>query len=209
MSAKAGGVGFLDIFAPSLLKTTVLASVLATGMQGAYYAVTTWLPTYLKTERNLSVLNTGSYLLVLIIGSFLGYLTSAYLSDRLGRRACFILFAVAAAVLVVSYTQIPITDTVMLFLGFPLGFFLSGIFSGMGAFLSELFPSRVRGSGQGFCYNFGRAVGALFPVLVGYFSKAMPLGEAIGIFAGGAYMIVVVAALMLPETRGKTLVAFE
>jgi MFS family permease len=209
MSASGGGAGFLEIFAPSLLKTTVLASVLATGMQGAYYAVTTWLPTYLKTERNLSVLNTGSYLLVLIIGSFLGYLTSAYLSDRLGRRACFILFAVAAAVLVVSYTQIPITDIVMLFLGFPLGFFLSGIFSGMGAFLSELFPSRVRGSGQGFCYNFGRAVGALFPVLVGYFSKTMPLGEAIGIFAGGAYMIVVVAALMLPETRGKTLVAFE
>src|SRR6188508_2534356 len=49
-------------------------------MHGAYYAVTTWLPTYLKTERNLSVLNTGSYLLVLII--FRGYLTSAYLSDR-------------------------------------------------------------------------------------------------------------------------------
>ena len=54
---------FLEIFAPSLLKTTVLASLLATGMQGAYYAVTTWLPTYLKTERNLSVLNMGSYLI--------------------------------------------------------------------------------------------------------------------------------------------------
>ncbi|MBV8520811.1 MAG: MFS transporter, partial [Acetobacteraceae bacterium] len=150
MSSSGGGAGFLEIFAPSLLKTTILASLLATGMQGAYYAVTTWLPTYLKTERNLSVLNTGSYLLVLIVGSFLGYLTSAYLSDRLGRRSCFILFAVAAGVLVILYTQIPITDTVMLFLGFPLGFFLSGIFSGMGAFLSELFPSRVRGSGQGF-----------------------------------------------------------
>jgi MFS family permease len=209
LSVSGASASFLEIFAPSLLKTTVLASLLATGMQGAYYSVTTWLPTYLKTERNLSVLNTGSYLLVLIIGSFLGYLTSAYLSDRLGRRNCFILFAVSAAVLVVAYTQIPITDTVMLFLGFPLGFFLSGIFSGMGAFLSELFPSRVRGSGQGFCYNFGRAVGALFPVLVGYFSRTMPLGEAIGIFAGGAYMIVVAAALMLPETRGKTLVAFE
>jgi MFS family permease len=98
---------------------------------------------------------------------------------------------------------------VLLFLGFPLGFFLSGIFSGMGAFLSELFPSRVRGSGQGFCYNFGRAVGSLFPVVVGYLSNTMPLGEAIGIMAGGAYLIVVVAALTLPETRGKALVAFE
>ena len=200
---------FLEIFSPALVRTTALASLLATGMQGAYYAVTTWLPTYLKTERHLSVLNTGSYLLVLIVGSFLGYLTSAYLSDQMGRRNCFILFAVSAAVLVVMYTQIPITDTVMLFLGFPLGFFLSGIFSGMGAFLSELFPSRVCGSGQGFCYNFGRAVGSLFPVVVGYLSNTMPLGEAIGIMAGGAYLIVVVAALTLPETRGKALVAFE
>jgi MFS family permease len=209
ISTSAASASFLEIFAPTLLKTTILASLLATGMQGAYYSVTTWLPTYLKTERHLSVLNTGSYLLVLIIGSFLGYLTSAYLSDRLGRRNCFILFAISAAVLVVLYTQLPVTDTAMLFLGFPLGFFLSGIFSGMGALLSELFPSRVRGSGQGFCYNFGRAVGSLFPVLVGYFSKTMPLGEAIGILAGGAYMIVVVAALILPETRGKALVAFE
>jgi hypothetical protein len=45
-------------------------------------------------------------------------------------------------------------------------------------------------------------------VLVGYFSKTMPLGEVIGIFAGGAYMIVVFAALMLPETRARLWVAF-
>jgi MFS family permease len=200
---------FLAIFSPALVKTTLLASLLATGMQGGYYAVTTWLPTYLKTERHLSVLNTGGYLLVLILGSFLGYLVSAYLSDTIGRRNGFILFAISAGTLVVTYTQIPINDTVMLILGFPLGFFLSGIFSGMGAFLSELFPTEIRGSGQGFCYNFGRAIGSLFPALVGYFSKGMPLGVAIGLLAGSAYLIVVVAALLLPETRGKILVAYS
>jgi hypothetical protein len=97
----------------------------------------------------------------------------------------------------------------MLFLGFPLGFFLSGIFSGMGAFLSELFPTEIRGSGQGFCYNFGRAIGSLFPALVGYFSKGIPLGVAIGLLAGSAYLIVVGAALLLPETRGKILAAYS
>ncbi len=114
-------------------------------------------------ERHLSVLGTSGYLMVLIFGSFAGYLTSAWLSDRLGRRRCFILFAVCAGVLVTCYTQLPITDAAMMVLGFPLGFFLSGIFSGMGAYLSELFPSHIRGSGQGFCYNFGRAVGSVFP----------------------------------------------
>jgi MFS family permease len=198
---------FLAIFSPALLRTTLLASLLATGMQGGYYAVTTWLPTYLKTERHLSVLNTGGYLLVLILGSFIGYLVSAYLSDTIGRRNGFVLFAISAGTVVVTYTQIPINDTVMLFLGFPLGFFLSGIFSGMGAFLSELFPTEIRGSGQGFCYNFGRAIGSLFPALVGYFSKGIPLGVAIGLLAGSAYLIVVGAALLLPETRGKILAA--
>src|SRR5262249_29259668 len=145
---RGDGGGFLEIFSPRLLWTTIRASLLATGMQGAYYAVTTWLPAFLETERHLSVLHTSGYLLVLILGSFVGYLTSAYLSDRVGRRRCFMLFAVCAGALTVTYTQIPLTDALMLVLGFPLGFFLSGIFSGMGAYLSELFPGRVRGSGQ-------------------------------------------------------------
>ena len=205
MKEEGNEGSFLEIFSPKLFSTTLRASLLATGMMGAYYAITTWLPTYLKTERQLSVLNTSGYLLVLILGSFLGYLTSAYLSDRIGRRRCFMLFACSAGVLIVMYTQIPITDSLMLVLGFPLGFFLSGIFSGMGAYLSELFPSRVRGSGQGFCYNVGRAIGSIGPALVGYMSGTMPLGIAIGYLAAGAYLLVILSVLTLPETRGREL----
>ena len=68
---------------------------MATGAQGGYYAITTWLPTFLRTERHLTVLGTSIYLAVIIIGSFCGYLVSAYLTDRLGRRSNFVLFAVA------------------------------------------------------------------------------------------------------------------
>ena len=196
---------FLDIFKPAILRTTLLASLVATGMQGGYYGITTWLPTFLKTERNLSVFNTGGYLFIIIMGSFFGYLTGAYLSDRIGRRKCFILFAVASMTLVTLYTRLPITDTAMLFLGFPLGFFVSGIFSGMGAFLSELFPNAIRGSGQGFCYNVGRGIGAFFPAVIGYLSAQMGLGIAVGIFAGGAYLLVIIGVLLLPETRGRVL----
>ncbi|WP_439891173.1 MFS transporter [Ralstonia sp. 25C] len=191
------------IFSPALLKTTVLAALLCTGLQGGYYAVTTWLPTFLKTERHLSVIGTGGYLLVIILGSFLGYLVGAYLTDRLGRRANLLIFAALSGATIYVYTRVPLSNEQMLFLGFPLGFAASGIFSGMGAYLTELFPSAVRATGQGFAYNFGRGIGALFPSLVGYLANTKGLGVAIGMFAGGAYLLVLLAAVLLPETKGR------
>src|SRR3546814_7739940 len=96
---------------------------------------------------------------MLIAGSFVGYVAGAWLADRIGRRKLFITFAILASVLVIAYTRLPLSNEVMLFLGFPLGFCASAYFSGVGAFLTELFPTRLRGSGQGFAYNFGRGLG--------------------------------------------------
>jgi MFS family permease len=200
---------FMEIFSPNLIYTTACAALLATGAQGGYYAITTWLPTFLRTVRQLTVLNSSGYLAVIIIGSFVGYIVSGWLNDRIGRRASFALFAVCSAATVIVYMLLPVDDTVIMVLGFPLGFFASGIFSGMGPFMTELFPSRCRGSGQGFCYNFGRGIGALFPGLVGYLSASLGLGLAIGIFALIAYGLVLVATAMLPETRGKQLLAYD
>ena len=199
--------GTLEIFGGDLLWTTVLGAILTTGAQGGYYAITTFLPTFLRTQRHLTVMGTGGYLAVIIIGSWLGYIVSAYLNDAIGRRKNFFIFAIGSLLIVVAYTQADISDSMMLALGFPLGFFASGIFSGMGPVLTELFPTTVRGAGQGFCYNFGRGIGAFFPTLVGMLSASVPLGTAIGIFAAVAYAIVIVAAMMLPETRGRELLA--
>jgi len=196
---------FLEIFDPALLRITLLTSLMATGAQGGYYAITTWLPTFLKTTRGLSVLNTGGYLFVVIAGSFAGYMVGAYLTDRLGRKWTLIVFAAFSFVTITFYTYLPISNHVMLVLGFPLGFFASGSFSPMGSFLTELFPTRVRGSAQGFAYNFGRGVGALFPTLVGYLSARLSLGHAIACFAVTAYLAMIIAVCLLPETRGKEL----
>jgi len=196
---------FFEIFRPPLLRVTLLGGLVGTGAQGGYNAVSTWLPTYLRTERGLSVLDSAGYLAVLISGTFFGYVTGGYLSDRIGRRLTFLLFAICAGILVAVYTAIPFGNTTMLFLGFPLGFFAAGVFSGMGAFYTEQFPTRVRGVGQGFSYNIGRAVGALFPALVGFLSSKIGLGTAIGIFAALAYATMAIAAYLLPETRGKVL----
>ena len=203
------GGHFLEIFSPTLLRTTLLASFMTTGMMVGYYAVFTWLPTFLKTERGLSIMNTGWYTMVVIVGSFIGYLVAAYLSDHIGRKKTFFIFATGSAIIAVLYTLIPISNTVMLFLGFPLGFFVSGNFSGCGPFLTELFPSRVRGSGQGFVYNFGRGLSAFTAPIVGAMSGGMPLGQSIGIVAVIGFAIVILTVSLFPETRGKELVAYD
>jgi MFS family permease len=209
MESKGEKSHFLEIFSPGMLRTTLLTSLLATGCQGGYYAITTFLPTFLKTVRKLSVLNTGAYTFVAIAGAFAGYLVGAYLADYLGRRRSLILYAACSAITVTCYTFLPISNATMLILGFPLGFFVSGSFSPIGSFFTELFPSRLRGSGQGFAYNFGRGVGALFPTLVGFLAARITLGKAIAVFGVAAYLVMILAVILLPETKGKELKAYE
>ncbi|MEV6804438.1 MFS transporter [Streptomyces sp. NPDC051132] len=190
---------------PGLLRTTLFASLLSTGVQGGYYTLATWVPTYLKTERGLSVVGTGGYLALLISGAFLGYLTGGRLTDRLGRRGNIWLFALLSAVCVLVYANIPHgADTLLLVLGFPLGFCMSAIFSGFGSYLSELYPTAVRGTGQGFTYNTGRAVGAVFPTLVGFLADGWGVGGAL-VFGALGYGLAALALLGLPETRGTDL----
>jgi MFS family permease len=196
---------FLEIFGRGLRRRTILASMLAAGGLGGNYTTLTWLATYLKTVRNLSVLGTGGYLGVNILGSFLGYIISAHLSDWLGRRKTFVIMACVAALTVSAYTLLPLSNTAVLLLGFPLGFFQSGIIAGMGATFAELFPTRVRATGQGFSYNTGRAVGSMVPALVGVLAPSLGLGPAMGLCASCSYVFVLIATAMLPETRGREL----
>ncbi|MEU2165714.1 MFS transporter [Streptomyces sp. NPDC058423] len=197
---------FSAIFRKDLARTTVFAVLLSTGVQGGYYTLATWVPTYLKSERGLTVVGTGGYLAFLISGAFIGYLTGGYLTDVLGRKKNIALFAVLSAGCILAYTNIPSgADGLLLVLGFPLGFCMSAIFSGFGSFLAELYPTAVRGTGQGFTYNTGRAVGAFFPTLVGYLAGSWGVGGAL-VFGAVGYGLAVLALLGLPETRGRELV---
>ncbi|RQS15825.1 MFS transporter [Burkholderia sp. Bp8998] len=193
------------IFSRSQARRTVLAALLCTGIQGGFYAMSTWLPAFLKIERHLSVLDTSAYLFVIIVGSFCGYVVGAYLSDLWGRRRNFMLFSALSLVSVCLYLTLPLSNAQMLWLGFPLGFSSCGIFSGVGAYLTELYPSNFRANAQSFTYNFGRGIGALFPSLVGLLSHSLGLALAIAIFSGAAYGVVLLAVLLLPETKATSL----
>jgi MFS family permease len=193
------------IFSRENIRLTMLTSLLTTGAQGGYYAVNIWLPTFLRTEKKLTVLGSSGYLSFVIVGAFCGFISGAWLADIIGRKKTFLLMAVCAGFVIVIYTWAPITDSTMLVLGFPLGFFANGIFAPMGAYLTELFPTKIRATNQGFAYNAGRAIGALFPVTIGYLGQTMGLGAAIGTFTLIAYAFLFIALVMLPETLGREL----
>ncbi|MBF6331354.1 MFS transporter [Nocardia transvalensis] len=197
---------FTAIFDRELIRTTCFAALLATGVQGGYYTLATWLPTYLKNSRHLTVVGTGGYLVFLIAGAFLGYVSGGILTDKLGRKRNIQLFAALSVVFMVAYTQVPEgANTLVLVLGFPLGFSASAIFSGFGSYLSELYPTQLRGTGQGFTYNFGRGVGAVFPTAVGYLaSTSLGLAGAM-LFGALGYAVAVLALFGLAETRGREL----
>jgi MFS family permease len=138
-----------------------------------------------------------------IFGSLIGYIAGAYATDRWGRRLTYIAFAAGAFVMALIYMVIPVSNTSMLFLGFPLGVLMQGVFSGIGATISESYPNDIRATGYGVSYNLGRVIGSFFPLSVGWLSTGRTsLAIAIAIVAGVGYAMVMVAAALLPETRG-------
>jgi MFS family permease len=190
------------IFHPDVLRSTLIGGLFGIGAHGGYAALTTFLPTYLREVRHLSVLGSSAYLAVIIAAFFCGCVASGIISDRVGRRANVVFFSATCVATVLIYIFVPLTDAQMLVLGFPLGFFAAGIPASMAALFSELYPAGVRGTGVGFCYNFGRVVSAAFPFMVGLLADRIGLGPAIGVDAAFAYSLVLVAVVMLPETRG-------
>src|ERR1700675_1990991 len=184
---------------------TVKTALMVAGAQGGVFAVNFWMPTYLRTVRGLSSTGTGSYVAVQAIGALIGFLIGAYLADAIGRKWTFFISAVSTVVMVIAYLYLPVSNEWLLWLGIPLSMAILMKFSPMGPFMTELYPTALRGTGQGFCYNGGRSIGSFSPTMVGFASQIMPLGQPIVLFACLASGLMIVMLPFLPETRGRSI----
>ena len=204
------GVSHLfSAFRGEYLWTTVKVSIMVAGAQGGGYAVGIWMPTYLRMVRHFSATAAGGFLLVQILGALFGFLLGTYLSDAIGRKATFMWSAVLSLVFILLYMFVPMGDTALLFAGVPLFMALLMKFPPMGPFMTELFPTAVRGNAQGFCYNSGRAIGSFFPTMIGFVSDRLGLGTSIALFSAVASGLMIVTLLLLPETRGRNIAEMD
>ena len=142
-------------------------------------------------------------------GGLLGTLLTVPISKRLGRRAMFgLYFAVSAAALLCTY-GLPLEPRTRLYCYFPIGLSVFGVFGSFTYYLPELFPTRLRGTGSGFCYNIGRVIAAVGPFLVGHIASlgADTLASATHalFFVGFVPLLGLLAVPFIVETRDRAL----
>ncbi len=210
MLAEKRSVNIWAIFAPQMLRITLLTALLAIGVQGAAYSISNYLSVFLQHERGLNANVAGIYILINSAGGFVGAQVNAFYSDRLGRRRMFRLFGLGFVIMASFYLMAPLGSSAwtLLPVGMVYGFFQFGMYASFGPYFTELFPTEIRGSGQSFAYNLGRAMsGLVFTMPVALIAQHYAARISVGmlVMALSGIVLAIVALLLLPETAGRDL----
>ncbi len=141
-------------------------------------------------------------------GGFIGQLAMGPMSAHFGRRHTFALMHVGAFVMTLLVCWVPgyFGSYGLFIVLLPIfGFFAQGIHAGYAVYFPELFPTHLRATGAGFCFNTGRILAA--PVLIwgsAWMKTMLPLTQAISVL-GTLFLLGLVVLIFLPETKGKDL----
>ncbi|WP_447977568.1 MFS transporter [Candidatus Nitrospira bockiana] len=201
-----------DLFHGELKRRTLVGSGLAFIAVFGLWGATNWAPTLIHALPELQGLSAGaaarsvSYaIMALNVGAVFGYLSFGPLADRLGRRAAFALMCTGSLIMLPVTFSTPHSFAQVLMLLPILGFFNNGIFSGFPIYLPELYPTPLRATGAGFCFNAGRVLASVGPFLTGLLVSTLGgFGHAVA-----AVSLIYLAGLLIlpfaPETKGRPL----
>jgi MFS family permease len=219
-----------ELFAPRLVRRTLIAVGLAGVGMATYWGTVIYAKDALlgaRAEQFLAALPAGADaaaraavlqehaselkraemwgMFLATTGGGLGLIAFAPLAERLGRRGALALFLLGgSAASLVLFQVLTGVGAITLFLP-VFGFLAMGMGAGLAVYFPELFPTRLRGTGSGFCFNAGRILAAPALFLAGWMQKdGLSLADSAALvsllFPLGALLM-----LWAPETRGREL----
>ncbi|BBU30529.1 MFS transporter [Burkholderia sp. THE68] len=185
---------FSDREARKMFILWALASVFALS---GFYGLNNWLPTYLEKELHVRFGSMAGYMIGTYVVAFVGKIVAGWVGDLWSRRGVYVLGCIGAAlflpVIVFLHTRENIV-WLMLFFGFLYGVPLGT----MGAFMSESFATRIRGTAVGGSYNVGRFCSGAAPVVIGYIATQFTFGVSF-LLVGAVFFLSGICAFFIPD----------
>lgn len=199
--------GISGLFAPGVASRTYLSLLLCGVSLTAHWAFMFWQQSFIRKHPEVIGLSEIAQnraavhaLTVLMLGSICGNFIAGWIAQKLGyAKAIAILFVLYGTTMAITFMQ-PWSYQMTMFLFVLLGAW-AGVFGLFTMCLPPLFPTLLRTTGSGFCYNFGRLAAAGGTVFFGFFNKVDQPGLAL-LYASVLFVPAAVLALFLPEGEG-------
>jgi MFS family permease len=198
------------IFTPSMRVRTIVGVLITLPMlvvgPSTSPLLANWVHQLLPPERQAAAGRITSEMFLLFgAGGLAGYIGVIGINEILSRRWAYaVIIAGSALVVFVTFTQIS-TMTELLWFVPVYGFFVQGGVGFIAAYLPELFPTSIRATGQGFCWNSARAIASLGPFVSGTLVGALGSVPAAGRLMACVYLVGIVAIWFGPEMKGQPL----
>jgi MFS family permease len=198
---------FSAIFAKDLRRRTIVGALVASsvmiGCWGGLTLMPSWIQQMVRESGGTNGVQATSYaFMIMMVGAVLGYTTLIWTTEALGRRGSYFLFNIGAlASSLYLFWYIKDINSLLWFM-LVYGYFVIGGFGTFAAYLPELFPTRVRATGQGFCWNAARCVTSIGPLIAGWLVSEFGSFPAAAGAVAFAYVVGAFVIWLGPETRG-------
>ncbi|HTM61246.1 MAG TPA: MFS transporter [Burkholderiales bacterium] len=200
----------VELFAaPGVARVTFFAFLLSLTTTLTWWGISAWLPPYIASvaaKAGLPGPVWASYAgMAYNVGAIAGYIGLGFFADMYGRKPVTLVYIVLAFLttpLVFLWTH----DLSLLLIAAAVnGFFSLGLYSWMPVWLPELFPTRMRATGAAFVFNSPRFIAWLGPIIAGTLVANFGGFSNAAMVMATIYVLGLVSAPFLPETRGKPL----
>jgi MFS family permease len=205
-AAERGRMAML--FRPGIAKITTFVTLMNASTLFGWWGLNSWVPGYLALDParggiGLTSSSMSLFVIAMQSGMWLGYVSFGYIADVIGRKRTYVMFVLVASVLLPIYGFLK-TPAILFVLGPLVAFFGTGYYSGFGAVIAELYPTSVRATAAGVCYNTGRIASAAAPFIVSSLAESRGFFTAFAV-AGAAFLVAAVMWIWIPETRNAEL----